>query len=107
MNIHAAVAGLPPSVQRHIVEQFELCETPDVYGGDLDKYLLVIAQKAEQTRQTLTGTVEVLERLGACIRSAKLREPVLVVETFQIKARRVFHLPANIENARHLPPGEY
>ena len=103
-TINDALQGLPTSVQRHILALWTLCDTPDVYDGDLDKYMLVIEQETSLAFSTLTQTVDILDRLSAEIMKSRvrpIRHPHVVLA---IKARRVFLLPATIEEARELPP---
>ena len=98
-TIHDAVADLPPEVRRHLINQFNRCEIADIYDGDLDKYLLVIEQETQQAYDTLTSAVDVLERLQAVILGLHPRRSPAPVEpvVLQIRARRVFYLPARVE----------
>lgn len=105
-TIRDAVAGLPANVQQHLINQFNRCGIPDVYDGDLDMYLLVIEQETQQAFDALLSSVDVLERLQAAILGLRPRRSATPVEpvVLQIRARRVFYLPATVEEARDLEP---
>ncbi|RTL07737.1 hypothetical protein EKK58_00930 [Candidatus Dependentiae bacterium] len=106
-TIHTAIAHLSPRLQAHLLDQWARCETVDIYDGDLDKYLTVIEQEMQAAFDALLQTAAILEAVQTTINGLTperhgAAKPEKVV--FQIRERRVFYLPENIEEFRGLTP---
>jgi len=72
-TIRDAVADLPQPVREHLLHIWRFCLFPDIYDGDLEKYLTVIEQEmkaALYARYALNRSVPLLRRVIELIQPA-------------------------------------
>lgn len=62
-TIHHAIKDLPPRQQQALLRLWKCAKVADLYDGDLNIYLEVIATQFEESRSSVKALVRVIEKI--------------------------------------------